>query len=296
MFIQTEITPNPQTLKFVPGRVVMPKGTVHLPNKKAAEKSPFARRLFDIDGVAGVFFGSDFITIAKDQSVEWDILKPLVLGSIMDHYSSEEEIIVKSDEENNKKVTSDNDTEVIKQIKELFNTKNIEIFEVSYKNSGINLEVDNPSEVGADRICNVSAANKIYGSPSIIIDFGTATTYDITNDEGNFIGGAIAPGIDVSADNLISKASLLKDTVYQFPKSIIGKNTTSNIQSGVMFSGLHSVRGMIKQIKDEMKSLSPNVILTGGFGKLISEALDVEHIYNESLTIEGMLNIYNKSN
>ena len=148
-----------------------------------------------------------------------------------------------------------------KQIKELFNTKNIEIFEVSYKNSGINLEVDNPSEVGADRICNVSAANKIYGSPSIIIDFGTATTYDITNDEGNFIGGAIAPGIDVSADNLISKASLLKDTVYQFPKSIIGKNTISNIQSGVMFSGLHSVKGMIQQIKDEMGFQNPKIIL-----------------------------------
>ena len=123
MFIQTEKTPNPSTLKFIPGRTVLNKSTAFFKSRDEAISSPFAQRLFKVEGIKSVFFGSDFITISKDQSVEWDILKPLVLGSIMDHYSSEEEIIVKSDEENNKKITLDNDTKVIKQIKELLETR-----------------------------------------------------------------------------------------------------------------------------------------------------------------------------
>ena len=182
------------------------------------------------------------------------------------------------------------------QIIENFKSKQIRVFEISYKNCGICLLVQNPSEVGNDRICNIAAANKLYGGKSIVIDFGTATTYDITNEKGAFIGGAIAPGIDVSADNLISKASLLKETVYQFPSSIIGDDTTSNIQSGVMFSGLYSVKGMINHIKNEVQFSNPYIILTGGFGKLISEGLDINHIYNENLTIEGMIDIYTRCN
>tara|TARA_B110000438_G_scaffold295538_1_gene338685 strand:- start:297 stop:1025 length:729 start_codon:yes stop_codon:yes gene_type:complete len=182
------------------------------------------------------------------------------------------------------------------QIIENFKLKQIRVFEISYKNCGIHLLVQNPSEVGNDRICNIAAANKLYGGKSIVIDFGTATTYDITNDKGAFIGGAIAPGIDVSADNLISKASLLKETVYQFPSSVIGDDTTSNIQSGVMFSGLYSVKGMINHIKNEVSFSNPYIILTGGFGKLISEGLDIDHIYNENLTIEGMIDIYTRCN
>ena len=123
MFIQTEITPNPQTLKFVPGRVVMPKGTVHLPNKKAAEKSPFARRLFDIDGVAGVFFGSDFITITKSEDSNWDTVKPMILGAIMDHYSSKEKVIEASDDKEKISPSNKDDSEIVKQIKELIDTR-----------------------------------------------------------------------------------------------------------------------------------------------------------------------------
>ena len=181
------------------------------------------------------------------------------------------------------------------QIVKNFQLKKIPVFEISYRNCGINLLVKNPSEVGNDRICNIAAANKIYGGKSIVIDFGTATTYDITDEKGSFIGGAIAPGIDVSADNLISKASLLKETVYQFPPSIIGDDTTSNIQSGVMFSGLYAVKGMINKIKEEIKFENPNIILTGGFGELISVGLNIDHIYNEYLTLEGMIDIYKKS-
>ena len=185
--------------------------------------------------------------------------------------------------------------ELSKQINELFKTRDIDVFEVSYMNSSLNLNVDTPSDVGNDRICNIAAAMDIYGAPSIVIDFGTATTYDIIDETGSFIGGAIAPGIDVSANNLISKAALLKDVAYKFPNSIIGKDTISNIQSGVMLGGLYSVEGMIRHIKEEMQSPGCNIILTGGFGSLISSALTVEHIYNEHLTIYGMLSIFKKN-
>tara|TARA_Y100000994_G_scaffold78892_1_gene65089 strand:+ start:2297 stop:3037 length:741 start_codon:yes stop_codon:yes gene_type:complete len=186
--------------------------------------------------------------------------------------------------------------DISKQLIENFKIKKINVFEITYRNCGINLKVADSSEVGNDRICNVAGAKKLYGGECIVIDFGTATTYDIMDEEGSFLGGAIAPGIDVSADNLISKASLLKETIYKFPESIIGNSTESNIQSGVMFSGLYSVKGMINHIIDEADFSNPDIILTGGFGKLISNQLDIKHIYNESLTIEGMIEIYQRAN
>ena len=171
----------------------------------------------------------------------------------------------------------------------------INIYEINYKNSHLNLHVDNPSEVGNDRICNAIAAKKLNFNPSIIIDFGTATTYDVINNDGDFIGGAIAPGIDVSADYLINKTALLKDTIYKFPPKVIGKNTISNIQSGVMYGGLASVEGMIKLIDAEIGDESNNIIITGGFGKLISEKINIKHTYIESLTIKGMLEVFFKN-
>ena len=90
MFIQTEQTPNPQTLKFLPGKVVMKEGTAFYENIDEAVDSPFAKRLFAVDGVEGVFFGSDFITITKNKSYDWQVMKPSVLGSIIDHFNSDD--------------------------------------------------------------------------------------------------------------------------------------------------------------------------------------------------------------
>ena len=125
---------------------------------------------------------------------------------------------------------------------------------MNHNNCKINLTVDQPSEVGPDRICNAVGAQKKYGTPCVIIDFGSATTYDIINDKGSFIGGAISPGIDVSANYLIKKAALLNEAVFKFPKNVIGKNTNTNLQSGIMYGGLDSVQGMIKRIMDEMNN------------------------------------------
>ena len=124
MFIQTEQTPNPQTLKFLPGKVVMDDGTAFFQNIEESSNSPFAKRLFDVDGVEGVFFGSDFITITKSQSIDWQVMKPLILGSIMDHYNSGEETISKDKNNDNKSLKSDeNDDDIVKQIKELLDTR-----------------------------------------------------------------------------------------------------------------------------------------------------------------------------
>ena len=124
MFIQTEQTPNPQTLKFLPGKVVMEEGTAFYQTTEEASDSPFAKRLFSLDGVEGVFFGSDFITITKSQSTAWEIMKPLILGSIMDHYNSGEETILKMQTKENKSLEkNDNDTDIVKQIKELLDTR-----------------------------------------------------------------------------------------------------------------------------------------------------------------------------
>tara|TARA_B100000674_G_scaffold493098_1_gene514607 strand:+ start:732 stop:1295 length:564 start_codon:yes stop_codon:yes gene_type:complete len=124
MFIQTEYTPNPQTLKFLPGKVVMEDGTAFFQNLEEGSNSPFAKRLFGIDGVEGVFFGSDFITITKSQSIDWQVMKPLILGSIMDHYNSGEETINKTEINLNTSLESkESDTDIVKQIKELLDTR-----------------------------------------------------------------------------------------------------------------------------------------------------------------------------
>ena len=125
MFIQTEQTPNPQTLKFLPGRVVMKQGTAFYQNINEASESPFAKRLFELDGVNGVFFGSDFITITKSENLEWQVIKPIVLGSIMDHFNSSEETISEKDKSKGEESLKENnnDSDIVKQIKELLDTR-----------------------------------------------------------------------------------------------------------------------------------------------------------------------------
>ena len=125
MFIQTEQTPNPQTLKFLPGKVVMGEGTAFYQNIIEADNSPFAKRLFALEGVEGVFFGSDFITITKNNLSEWQVMKPSILGGIIDHFNSDDVTVEKTDKktaENNIKA-NENDSDIVKQIKELLDTR-----------------------------------------------------------------------------------------------------------------------------------------------------------------------------
>ena len=124
MFIQTESTPNPATLKFLPGQAVLDTGTADFPTADSAESSPLAKRIFAVDGVTGVFFGLDFVTVTKPDDVEWDHVKPAILGAIMEHYQSGEPVM--SDSANPASGHADHsgpDAEIVGQIKELLDTR-----------------------------------------------------------------------------------------------------------------------------------------------------------------------------
>ncbi len=175
------------------------------------------------------------------------------------------------------------------------NLFHLEPVNVDYRSSGLKTDVIKPEEIGADRICNVIAAIELYGTPGIVVDFGTATTYDVIDPEGVFIGGAIAPGIDVSARYLFESAALLRDTAFTVPESPIGKDTATNLQAGIMFGAVDEVEGMVRRILQETQWENPPVLLTGGFSPLISRALQIPHILVPDLTSVGMRIIYEKT-
>jgi NFU1 iron-sulfur cluster scaffold homolog, mitochondrial len=120
MFIQTEATPNPSTLKFLPGCAVMEKGTANFTGPETAEKSPLAQRIFALDGVTGVFFGNDFVTVTKADDKDWDGMKPLILGAVMDHFTSGAAVIEDAGEDS---AGTGDDDEITTQIKELLDTR-----------------------------------------------------------------------------------------------------------------------------------------------------------------------------
>ena len=173
------------------------------------------------------------------------------------------------------------------------NSKNI--FSVSYLNSNLKLDVDSPEDVGNDRICNIKAALEENLYPSIIVDFGSATTYDVINNSGHFIGGVIAPGIDVSADHLFKKAEQLNKVPLTLPETVIGKNTITNLQSGIMYGGIDAINGMLYRIKEEMNHSIKYIVLTGGFSKTLSEHITHLHTIDTSLTLKGIKLIWEEN-
>ena len=169
------------------------------------------------------------------------------------------------------------------------------IFSVSHINSNIKLNVDVPSDVGNDRICNIKSIlhSRLY--PAIIVDFGSATTYDVIDGQGAFIGGSIAPGIDVSAKYLFAKAAQLNDVEFEFPENVIGKTTTSNLQSGIMYGGVDAINGMLHRIKNELDYDIKNIVLTGGFSSLLSKKITLPHTVNPNLTLQGIKHIWDEN-
>ena len=123
MFIQTESTPNPATLKFLPGRAVLDAGTADFPTPESGEKSPLARRTFAVGGVTGVFFGNDFVTVTKDEATEWDHVKPAILGAIMEHFQSGAPVVEGDDGAGGHASHDGPDSEIVNQIKSLLDTR-----------------------------------------------------------------------------------------------------------------------------------------------------------------------------
>lgn len=158
--------------------------------------------------------------------------------------------------------------------------------------TGLNIKADNPKEVGADIIVNsVSGFNK-YGGPLIVIDFGTATTFDVINEKCELIGVVIAPGIKTSLEGLVNKTAQLPMVELDAPKNVIGKNTKHCMQSGIIygFSGL--VDNIIKKIKKELKLEDIKVIATGGLGQIIAKEVRSISKVDRTLTLDGLKMIY----
>jgi type III pantothenate kinase len=149
------------------------------------------------------------------------------------------------------------------------------------------IRVDVPREVGPDRLVNVVAAIELYGPPLIVIDFGTATTFDCVSPRGEFIGGAIAPGITTAADALTARAARLFRVELIRPPSAIGRNTMTNIQSGVIFGYAGLVEGLVGRLRAEMEG-QPRIVATGGLAGLMAEVARVIEVVNADLTLEGL--------
>ena len=180
----------------------------------------------------------------------------------------------------------------IESIRNLFQ---IDAHIITCQNSGVELLVETPQDVGIDRICNVAAAKLLVGTPAIVGDIGSATNYDVVDKNGAFIGGAISPGLETAANNLFNKAALLKSTAFMIPPSSIGKNTQTNLQSGIMFGAIDVIDGMFRRLEIDLGYKGINKIITGGFGKLISPHLKTKHQLIPNLTLDGIRLIFKNS-
>ena len=154
--------------------------------------------------------------------------------------------------------------------------------------TGVRVRYDNPRDVGADRVVDAVAAYSLYGGPCIVVDFGTATVFDAISIEGEYLGGAIAPGLGDSAESLYAATSQLRRVELVAPPAAIGKNTAHSIQSGLLFGYTGLVEHMVKLYKQEMDSPNATVIATGGLAPIIAERTDIFTHVNEELTLQGL--------
>ena len=164
--------------------------------------------------------------------------------------------------------------------------------------TGINIKYDNPKEVGADRIVNAVAVHELYSRPTIIIDFGTATTFCALMENGDYLGGCIVPGVKISSDALFERAAKLPRVELEMPKNIICKNTVNSMQAGILYGYVGQVEYIVNKMKEEIKARTkeePYVVATGGLANLINSNTDVIDEVNSDLTLEGLRLIYYKN-
>jgi len=160
--------------------------------------------------------------------------------------------------------------------------------------TGLPVLTDNPSEVGADRIVNCVAAFERYGGPTIIVDLGTATTFDVVSAKGEFLGGAIAPGLGISADALFNSAARLSRVNIRKPSKVIGTGTVDNIQIGLYYGYAGLIDGICERMIAELGP-ETKVIGTGGFARLIAEASRTIKIVDDNLTLDGVRLVYERN-
>lgn len=169
--------------------------------------------------------------------------------------------------------------------------------------TGMPILVDNPAELGADRLVNGVAAFARYGGPCVIVDFGTATTFDVVSGKGEYIGGAISPGLGLSAEALFSRAARLSRVDIKKPSKVIGTNTVAHLQSGLYYGYIGLVDGILERILQELSIRdaahlnhdAPKVIATGGLARLVATGSKYIHTIDEMLTLEGLRLIFERN-
>ncbi|TQS40568.1 type III pantothenate kinase [Cryptosporangium phraense] len=153
--------------------------------------------------------------------------------------------------------------------------------------TGVSIIMDNPKEVGSDRIMNTLATHHLYGGPAVVVDFGTSTNFDVVGKDGEFLGGALAPGIDISVDALAARAAQLRKVELVRPRSVIGKNTVEALQSGIIFGFAGQVDGIARRMVDELGGVTA-VVATGGLAPLvIGESREITK-HEPNLTLIGL--------
>jgi len=160
--------------------------------------------------------------------------------------------------------------------------------------TGVPVLTDNPKEVGADRIVNTLAIHHLFGGPSIVVDFGTSTNLDVVSEKGEFLGGALAPGIEISLDALVARAAQLRKVELVRPRSVIGKNTVEALQSGALYGFAGQVDGLVERIEEEIGEVRA-VVATGGLAPLvIEESRTITH-HEPDLTLIGLRLVFERN-
>jgi type III pantothenate kinase len=160
--------------------------------------------------------------------------------------------------------------------------------------TGVPILMDNPKEVGADRIMNTLAAHHLYGGPAIVVDFGTSTNFDVVSERGEFLGGALAPGIEISLDALASRAAQLRKVELAEPRSPIGKSTVEALQSGMVYGVAGQVDGLVRRIAAELDA-NPIVIATGGLAPLVLSVSETLDHHEPDLTLIGLRLVFERN-
>ena len=160
--------------------------------------------------------------------------------------------------------------------------------------TGIRIETANPKEIGPDRIVDAVSAYEQYGGPIIVVDFGTATTYDLVTEDGRFVGGVTSPGIRTSANALWQQAAKLPEIEIRKPQYILAKDTVTSMQGGLVYGYIGQTEYIIRKMKEESGLGKINVVATGGLGKMIAQETSFINYYDANLTLKGLQIIYDK--
>lgn len=162
--------------------------------------------------------------------------------------------------------------------------------------TGLRIALPNPQQVGADRIVDAVAAYELYGGPVLVMDFGTATTYDLVDGTGAFVGGITAPGIRTAGEALWKDAAKLPEIEIAKPQKVVGIDTITSMQSGLVYGQIGQTDYLVKKVKEETGLADLKVVATGGLGRIIAESTDSIDIYDPNLTLKGIYLVYKKQN